>query len=74
MEGDGAKLMDLDGAKLDFDEEMNILEELFPDADPNFLLNNCEKYVKLNDPEQLRCFVIETMESRDYPTKSEYLK
>lgn len=56
----------------DFENQYATLLELFPDADPTFLQNNCEQLIA--HPEAYKAFVADLIENRTYPSKEDYLK
>ncbi|XP_050501008.1 uncharacterized protein LOC126880956 isoform X2 [Diabrotica virgifera virgifera] len=58
--------------ELDLDEQLNIVKELLPDADPTYLRYKCEKIG--NDVEALNAFINEARELKNYPTLKEYLR
>lgn len=56
---------------LSIDEQYEYLLGIFPDADPTYLRDFVEKNVNLN--QSLEEFIQKKLESRDYPTKEQYL-
>lgn len=52
--------------------QVNMLEEIFPDADSAYLRMQAEKYSKKH--EGMQHFIAEALELRDYPTKKEALR
>ncbi|CAG9827379.1 unnamed protein product [Diabrotica balteata] len=58
--------------EIDLDEQLKIVKELLPDADPTYLSYKCEKIG--NDVEALNAFINEARELKNYPTMKEYLR
>lgn len=57
---------------LDFEEQYRLLIDLFPDADPSYLQQNCERLI--DQPDEFRQFVTSMMDTKSYPTKEQYIK
>lgn len=57
--------------ELDMERQLEILKEFLPDADPIYLESECQKFSSHND---LKLFVSEAMERKNYPTMKEYLR
>lgn len=58
--------------KLDPDEQFEILKQVLPDADPTYLRFQCDQFS--DNPEGLRNFISEAIETKKYPTMKEYLR
>lgn len=58
--------------KLDPDEQFEILAQVLPDADPTFLRMQCEQLA--DNPDALKQFISDAIESKRYPTMKEYLR
>ncbi|KAF2884008.1 hypothetical protein ILUMI_22126, partial [Ignelater luminosus] len=56
----------------DFEEQLEILKQILPDADPSYLEENCRELI--DKPEELRKFMLRLIESPVYPTKKEYIR
>lgn len=59
-------------AQLDLEEQVKMLEDLLPEADPAYLRERCELYH--NNPMEMSQFVSFCIESKIYPTKKEALR
>lgn len=57
---------------LDLEEQVILLTDILPDADPNYLQYHAELY--LHDKEKLKEFMSNALESKNYPTRKEYLR
>lgn len=57
---------------LDLEEQVALLTDILPDADPNYLQYHAELY--LHDKEKLKEFMSNALELKNYPTRKEYLR
>ncbi|KAI4471115.1 ubiquitin conjugating enzyme 7 interacting protein-related [Holotrichia oblita] len=57
---------------LDLEEQVTLLTDILPDADPNYLQYHAELY--LHEKEKLKEFMSNALESKNYPTRKEYLR
>lgn len=55
-----------------FEEQLHILKQMLPDADPTYLQDNCKQL--MNNPAELQAFITEALETKDYPTMKDYLR
>lgn len=57
---------------VDPDEQFEILKQVLPDADPTYLRFKCDELA--GNPEALRQFISDAVETKKYPTMREYIR
>lgn len=57
---------------MDADEQLAMLKEIFPDADPSFLQVQCDRLI--DKPGELKIFISNLLETKRFPTMRDYLR
>lgn len=58
--------------ELDVNEQLEIVKQVLPNADPSYLLLKVNELIK--DPEALKMFIANAIENPNYPTMKDYLR
>uniref|UniRef100_A0A1Y1LPB4 RING-type domain-containing protein n=1 Tax=Photinus pyralis TaxID=7054 RepID=A0A1Y1LPB4_PHOPY len=58
--------------RLNASEQLELMKSILVDADPDYLQMHCDRLI--DNPDELKAFVSEALETRDYPTLKEYLR